>query len=309
MNHKLKLRSSALSLAAVFTLATCGSSGGSASSSLRAGAFALTPITVEYSDRDWSGDYDENVQNITLSSEDVTISEAGTYIPTRTLTDGQVIVSAGDKDKVQLVLNGASITCADGPAIVVQNADKVFLTLADGAQNTLSDGGAYSDTAQNACVYAASDLTINGSGSLTVNGNSNHGVYSKDDLTITGGTIAVTAVNDGLKGKDAVQIAGGTITIAAGGTALAIADGTGKTLATYTPSKAYQSVCVSLPAFKNGETYTITAGEQSATVTLNSVAVNEGGGMGGHGGGRPDKMNGGGPGRQQPSPGSTAPAS
>lgn len=163
MNHKLKLRSSALSLAAVFTLATCGSSGGSASSSLPAGAFALTPITVEYSDRDWSGDYDENVQNITLSSEDVTISEAGTYILTGsyvtmarhrlppaeagtyiltgTLTDGQVIVSAGDKDKVQLVLNGASITCADRSAIVVQNADKVFLTLADGAQNTLSDGG------------------------------------------------------------------------------------------------------------------------------------------------------------------------
>lgn len=645
MDHKLKLRSSALSLAAVFTLAACGSSGGSASSSLPAGTLALMPITVEYSDRDWSGDYDENIQNITLSSEDVTISEAGTYILTGTLTDGQVIVSAGDKDKVQLVLDGASITCADGPAIVVQNADKVFLTLADGSQNTLSDGGAYSDTAQNACVYAASDLTINGSGSLTVNGNYNHGVYSKDDLTITGGTIAVTAVNDGLKGKDAVQIAGGTITIAAGGdgiqssnandaakgyvsidggvitvtadgdgvqaetrlqvtdgnlnlttgggsangaqhtggmpgggqrpemggappegmepgeraempeggsfpppdgrgmqptstesalrqtadagstasddtsaeeavsakglkgvgsllvtggsitadcaddalhtngsmgvaggtftlqtgddgmhadgalvisggtidvqksyeglegqsitisggsitvtasddglnaaggsdasgqngrqdafaadenafitisggnitvsadgdgvdsngdltvsggalyvngptssgdgaldyngtaavtggtviaagasgmaegfgdtstqysflvnlpasvaggTALSIADGSGKTLATYTPSKAYQSVCVSLPALKKGETYTITAGEQSTTVTLDSVAVNEGGGMGGHGGGRPDKMNGGGPGRQQPSPGSTAPAS
>lgn len=217
MKKKLKLRSSALSLAAIFTLAACGSAGSEAASSLSATALALTPITVEYSDRDRSAEYDDNVQNIALSSESVTITEAGTYILTGSLANGQILVNVGDQDKVQLVLSGASVACADGPAIWVQNADKVFLTLADGTQNALSDGSAYTNTDLNACVYAEADLTINGSGSLTIAGNDNHGVYTKDDLTITGGTLAVTAVNDGLKGKDAVQIAGGTISITAGG--------------------------------------------------------------------------------------------
>ncbi len=217
MKKKLKLRSSALSLAAIFTLAACGSAGSEAASSLSATALALTPITVEYSDRDRSAEYDDNVQNIALSSESVTITEAGTYILTGSLANGQIIVNVGDQDKVQLVLSGASVACADGPAIWVQNADKVFLTLADGTQNALSDGSAYTNTDLNACVYAEADLTINGSGSLTIAGNDNHGIYTKDDLTITGGTLAVTAVNDGLKGKDAVQIAGGTISITAGG--------------------------------------------------------------------------------------------
>lgn len=56
------------------------------------------------------------------------------------LTDGRLLVAAGDDDKVQLVLAGATIHNEDGPAIYVQNADKCFVTLADGAENTLTDG-------------------------------------------------------------------------------------------------------------------------------------------------------------------------
>ena len=60
-----------------------------------------------------------------------------------TISDGQIVVEAGEADKVQLVLNGVSITNSDGPAIEIRSADKVFLTLAEGSENMLSDGEAY----------------------------------------------------------------------------------------------------------------------------------------------------------------------
>lgn len=46
-------------------------------------------------------------------------------------------------DKVQLVLNGVTITSATSAAIYVREADKVFITTAAGTDNTLSNGGEY----------------------------------------------------------------------------------------------------------------------------------------------------------------------
>lgn len=59
-------------------------------------------------------------------------------------------------------------------------------------------------------------MTINGSGSLDVSGNYRHGVFSKDDLVVYGGTIWVSAVEDGLNGKDSVKIGAGDISIDSG---------------------------------------------------------------------------------------------
>ena len=178
-------------------------------------------LDVTYTDRELSGAYYDTVTELALSGEDVTISAAGTYLLTGTLTDGQIVVEAGDADKVQLVLNGVSVTNSDGPAIEVRNADKVFLTLAEGSDNVLRDGDSYALAAgedePNACVYAKADLCVNGGGSLTIYGNYNHGIYTKDDLVITNGTVTVYAANDGLKGKDCVKICGGTITVEADG--------------------------------------------------------------------------------------------
>jgi len=177
-------------------------------------------VTTTYSARDLSGEEYDNATEVTLSDEDYTITAAGTYIFTGTLADGQIVVAASDSDKVQIVLNGVTITCSDGPAINIQTADKVFLTLAEDSVNTLTDGSSYTladgEDEPNACVYSKSDLTINGSGTLIVTGNYKHGIVSKDDLTIASGTIQVTAVNDGIKGKDCVQIVGGLITVDAG---------------------------------------------------------------------------------------------
>ena len=189
-----------------------------------------------YSDRDRDASYDEAAatkialtgQGATVSGEGaavegsaVIITAAGTYVVSGELTAGSLTVNAGDADKVQIVLSGASIRNEAGPALNIQQADKVFVTLAAGSQNTLADGASYTLTEgedePNAALYSKADLTINGTGALTVEGNYRHGVNSKDDLVVTGGTLTVTAKEDGLRGKDCVKVADGSFAITAGG--------------------------------------------------------------------------------------------
>ena len=173
-----------------------------------------------FSKRDLDPSYDEVTETITLGDESVTITSEGVYLIKGTLKDGQIIVNA-PKAKVQLVLDGVDITCSDSSAIYVQDADKVFITLAEGSENTVSDGKTYAnaedENAPSAAIFSEDSLTVNGTGSLTVNGNYKNGIQSKDDIVITGGTITVNAANDGIKGKDYVAIADGDITVDAGG--------------------------------------------------------------------------------------------
>ena len=249
-------------------------------------------IETDYSDRDLTGKEYSDKSTITLGSGDVTITKAGTYTLTGTLSDGQIIVDAdSDNDKVQLILSNATITNSDGPAIYVKSADKVFITLADGTVNTLTDGSTYNvagdENNPNACIFAQCDLTINGNGKLVVNGNYDHGVHTKDDLAVTAGTIVVTAVTDGLKGKDSVSIAGGTITITAGGDGIqsdhdsddtkgwvAIDGGTIKITADGDGIVAYTSLQVA------GGTITLKTGGGAANAEAHSSDMGMGGGMG-----------------------------
>lgn len=196
-----------------------------------AAAFDVSALNLECSKRDMDVFFDESsATKITLSGDSasvsgsgaaaegstVTISTAGTYIVSGNLTDGSITVTTSENDKVQIVLNSVKIACSSGPAIDIQSADKCFITLAEGTQNSLSDGSAFTSEDANACIYATCDLTINGSGSLDVSGNYRHGVFSKDDLVVYGGTIRVSAVEDGLNGKDSVKIGAGDISIDSG---------------------------------------------------------------------------------------------
>lgn len=196
-----------------------------------AAAFDASTLNLEYSKRDMDASFDESsATKITLSGDSasvsgsgaaaegstVTISTAGTYIVSGNLNDGSIAVTTSENDKVQIVLNSVKIVSSSGSAIDIQSADKCFITLAEGTQNSLSDGSAFASEDANACIYATCDLTINGSGSLDVSGNYRHGVFSKDDLVVYGGSINVSAVEDGLNGKDSVKIGAGDISIDSG---------------------------------------------------------------------------------------------
>jgi hypothetical protein len=136
------------------------------------------------------------------------------------LSDGYISVDAYDSSKVWILLDGVEINCSDNACIRVDQADKVFLTLAEGSQNILTGGSAYSDEAlsdgTDGTVYAHDDLTINGSGSLTVNSQYEHGISANDDLVITGGAITVTAPSDAIRANDSIRICGARITAEGG---------------------------------------------------------------------------------------------
>ena len=154
----------------------------------------------------------------------VTIASAGYYDVTGTLTDGSLIVDAGKNAKVFLRLNGVTITCSDDAAIRVDQADKVFLTLAEGTENTVTSGETYSEAAladkTDGAIFAHDDLTINGSGALTVTAAYKHGIAANDSLRITGGTITVTAPADTIHVNDSLHITGAAITLSAGDDAI-----------------------------------------------------------------------------------------
>lgn len=192
---------------------------------------AAIDITDMFTKRDLAGTYDESeAAKITLSGktatcdssnvqiEDgvVTIKAAGVYVLSGTFTDGTIVVDAGDDDKVQLVLDGVSITAADYAAIYAKNADKVFVTLAEGAENSLTVSGDYVQTDDNnvdAVIFAKCDLTLGGTGSLTVKDTTGHGIVSKDDLVVTGGTYTIDSQDHCLNAKDSVRIADGTFNL------------------------------------------------------------------------------------------------
>ena len=188
--------------------------------------------TDMFTERDLAGTYEESgavyvtlsgdgitgeTDGVAINGQTVTITAEGTYIFSGTLSEGQIVVDA-DNAKVQIVFDNVDITCASSAAVYVKSAEKVFVTLAEGAQNTLRNTDEYvaiDDNNIDAVIFAKSDLTLNGTGSLTIVSAEGHGIVSKDDLKITGGTYDITAAGHALSGKDSVRIADGTFILTA----------------------------------------------------------------------------------------------
>ena len=147
------------------------------------------------------------------------IVQSGYYVITGELEDGSIIVDASSKSRIWIMLNGVTVTASDNAAFRIDQAKKVFLTLAEGTKNTFSDGKEMSEEAladgTNACVYVHDNLTINGSGQLTINGNYKNGITAKDNLVITGGDIVVNAVGDGIRVNEKLKIRDTVLDVAA----------------------------------------------------------------------------------------------
>ncbi len=159
---------------------------------------------------------------VDIDGDCITITAEGTYTLSGTLSDGQIVVQAPEDAKVQLVLNGVSITNDSTAAIYVAQADKVFITTASGTQNSISATcveDADAETNIDAAIFSKEDLTLNGLGTLTIQSNDN-GIVSKDDLVFTSGTYDITADAHGLEANNSIRIADGTFTITSGKDAL-----------------------------------------------------------------------------------------
>lgn len=191
-------------------------------------------VSDMFTDRDKEIGYDEEscarivLQGSSAQSTDsgvkingttVTITGEGTYLISGNLQNGSIIVDAEKTDKIQLVLDNVNISCDSCAAVYIKQADKVFITLAPDSENVLTNTGefvAIDDNNIDGAIFSKDDLTLNGLGSLTVSSEYGHGVVSKDDLVITGGSYRVTAAGHGISGKDSVRIAEGSIQVTAG---------------------------------------------------------------------------------------------
>ena len=155
-----------------------------------------------------------------VNGQEVVITEAGRYVVSGSLSNGKITVDAHNSSKVWILLDGVDINCSDDACIRVDQAEKVFLTLAENSVNTLTSGSTYSDTAlqdgTDGAIFAHDDLTINGSGSLSVTAEYRHGIAANDDLVITGGTITIKAAADAIHANDSVCVKEAQITVDAG---------------------------------------------------------------------------------------------
>ncbi|MBQ3390328.1 MAG: carbohydrate-binding domain-containing protein [Firmicutes bacterium] len=171
-----------------------------------------------FTDRDLeqTPDLTDAVYETIEDGQTLKITEEGIYVISGTASEAQIVVEAAEEAKVQLVLDGVTITNTDSPCIYVKSADKVFVTTGD-SENTLTVTGAFTadgDTDTDAVIFSKEDLVLNGTGTLTIESTDN-GVVSKDDLKVTGGTYAITCAGNGLEANDSVAIADGSFTIRA----------------------------------------------------------------------------------------------
>ena len=170
-----------------------------------------------FSNRDLrqTADLSEAVYEEISDNSNITITAAGVYVISGSASNASVIVEAGDEDKVQIVLNGVTVTNSSAPAIYVKNADKVFVTTVEGTTNTLSVTGTFSaDGTANtdAVIFSRDDLVLNGLGTLNISSTDN-GIAGKDDIKITGGTINITCTADAIEANESIAVADGSITV------------------------------------------------------------------------------------------------
>ena len=144
----------------------------------------------------------------------VSITEEGVYVIKGSAKNCTVKVEADDNAKVQLVLDGVSVTNDSAPAIYIVSADKCFITTS--ADSSLSVTGAFTadgDTNTDAVIYSKDDIVLNGTAALTISSAQGNGISGKDDVKITGGTYNITSALDSVEANDSIAVYDGTFNI------------------------------------------------------------------------------------------------
>ncbi len=161
-------------------------------------------------------DLSEAKQLTVSDNSTIDITEAGVYVISGSASNCTVKVNASSEDKVQLVLDGVTVTNSDFPVIYVVSADKCFITTTEGSTNELSVTGSFTadgDTNTDAVIFSKDDLVLNGLGSLTVSSASGNGITGKDDVKFTGGSYTIVSALDSIEANDTLAVCGGDFTI------------------------------------------------------------------------------------------------
>lgn len=182
-----------------------------------AGESEITELDAKSSDEDAlliftdAGEIEPGEDGVSLQEGILVITKTGSYMLQGRL-DGTIYVKADEDGVVHLILNGLEVYSAGRPALFVESASKVIVTLKEGSNNAFCDT-AYRANGVDAdgCIYSVADLTFNGAGALTVQGYFQDAVASKGRIKILEGNYNIWAADDGLRGRDGITIVGGNL--------------------------------------------------------------------------------------------------
>ncbi len=161
-------------------------------------------------------DLTDAVSYTVSDGQDIQITGEGVYVLTGSASDVTVYVEAGREEKVQIVLDGVTVTNSGFPVIYAKEADKLFVTVsADSSLSVtgpfVSDGSIKTD----GVLFSRCDLVLNGTAAVKISSTKN-GVVSKDDLKITGGTWEISSAAKAIEANDSIAVSGGALNLTAG---------------------------------------------------------------------------------------------
>ena len=248
---------------------------------------ASNEIKDLYTERDLQQTADtSSAKSVTVSDgQTIDITEEGVYVISGTAKNCTVKVNAPDNAKVQLVLDGVSITNDDFPAIYVVSADKCFVTTTD-KQSTLSVTGSFKsdgDTNTDAVIFSKDDLVFNGTGTLVISSANGNGISGKDDIKVTGGTYEITSKLDSIEANDRILICAGTFTVNSDKDALHCENDEDKTLGIIVISDGTFKITAKSDAIQGNTAVTVDGGNfelnaaegiESTLVTINGGKLN-----------------------------------
>ena len=204
--------------------------------SIKGKVFNLTDIDKMYVD---NSEITENTVSVTYSSNSASVVVAGNIAQYLTITTNGAQVSiiqselvddvigkisytlAGTSSnggfyfegsyKIDLILNGLTLTNPTGPAINIQDGKKINLTVKAGTTNTLTDG---SNGDWKGCFVSKGHTEIKGGGTLNITGKTANAFWGKEFLELKNSTLNILgAVGDGVNVNQHFSMESGTLNI------------------------------------------------------------------------------------------------
>lgn len=137
----------------------------------------------------------------------VTVYSAGSYRLSGSF-EGQLIVDASlKKGAVTLIFDSVSLSCAQAPALWIENARNGCTILLE--ENTESFISCFSG---DEAVYSAAALDITGSGSLGIESQGD-GIFCRKSIDISGANISINSAARGMHSSKSISLDGCTLSI------------------------------------------------------------------------------------------------
>lgn len=205
---------------------------------------------IIYSNEMDNGGVEEIAKEANIKIDDIiTITKAGEYKFTGSLSNGQIAVNANEiNGEVKIILDNAKITSKDAPAIFIYSKDinnekcKVTIETTKGSENEVAGGkikqsvldfknqdeilynveknydddGTYFERYKyDGAISSDISLTFDGEGLLNVYGNKKEGIEGKMHITVNGGTVIIRSVDDAINaaadGKSIITVNEGMV--------------------------------------------------------------------------------------------------